>query len=58
MIGMFEEFWAAYPSHCPQKMDKAACRKEYARLLAESGDAKAFHEELMESLSAWKESEL
>ena len=57
-IGMFEEFWAAYPSKCPQKMDKAACRKEYAKLLDESGNAEAFHEELMESLSAWKESEL
>ena len=58
MIGMFEEFWAAYPSNCPQKMDKAACRKEYARILEESEDAETFHEELMGSLYAWKESEL
>ena len=58
MIGMFEEFWAAYPSNCPQKMDKAACRKEYARLLDESGDAEAFHAELLKSLRAWEESEI
>ena len=57
-LGMFEEFWASYPSNCPQKMDKAACRKKYLELLSEINHPEEFHAKLLKSLCTWKDSEL
>ena len=55
---MFEEFWKAYPSECPQKVNKALCRKAYIDLLAGASDPARFHRMLLDSLAIWRKSEL
>lgn len=48
---MFSEFWAAYPSECPRKVDKKKCLAKYKTILSAHPD---IHSEIMYGLHQWK----
>ncbi|MBE6383064.1 MAG: helix-turn-helix domain-containing protein [Lentisphaerae bacterium] len=54
----FSAFWDAYPAECPRKVDKAKCRRLYAKLRAESGDARTFEQACIAAIADWKRSDL
>jgi hypothetical protein len=54
----FEEFWMAYPSNCPRKVDKAKCRAKYLKCRAEADDPAAFDATCRAALDRWKASDL
>lgn len=54
----FEEFWKAYPSNCPRKVDKAKCRAKYLMCRAAAADPAVFDATCRESLDRWKASDL
>lgn len=48
---MFSEFWAAYPSECPRKVDKKKCLAKYKTILSAHPE---IHSEIMYGLHQWK----
>lgn len=51
--GMFAEFWSAYPSACPRKVDKKKCHDKYMVLMRDAKDASALHSEIMNGIARW-----
>lgn len=51
--GLFEEFWKAYPSACPRKVDKKKCHDKYIILMRDAKNCVALHKEIMEGLARW-----
>lgn len=54
-VGLFNEFWAAYPN-CNYKFNKKKTAEMYAQLRGQSPDGDAFDKMILASLKAWRES--
>ena len=54
LAARFDEFWAAYPSDCPRKSNKAKCLKKYISLLKAAKDPSALHSAILAGLDRWK----
>lgn len=54
---MFDEFWKAYPSSCPRKVDKKKCRDKYMNILKSSKDPEVMHNRILGGLEIWKVSD-
>lgn len=54
----FAEFWAAYPSFCPRKVDKKKCVDKFNRVLRSAKDPSATFAAIMSGLATWKRSSL
>lgn len=54
----FAEFWAAYPSSCPRKVDKKKCVDKFNRVLRSAKDPSATFAAIMSGLATWKRSSL
>lgn len=54
---MFDEFWKAYPSSCPRKVDKKKCHAKYIGYLKASKDAECLHNKILGGLEIWKVSD-
>lgn len=56
-VGLFNDFWAAYPA-CKYKtpVARGECAKSYAQLRRQSSDGDAFDKMILASLNAWRES--
>lgn len=52
--GLFAEFWKAYPSECPRKIDRKKCREKFVKYLKGAKDPKDMFDQIMDGLSAWK----
>ena len=54
LAAMFDEFWAAYPSECPRKSNKAKCLKKYISLLKAAKEPNALHNAILAGLVHWR----
>lgn len=56
---LFAQFWAAYPSACPRKIDKKKCLEKFRRIVCDAHGARMeIYRKLMEGLEAWKRSDV
>ena len=56
LANKFDEFWAAYPSECPRKVQKSKCRAKYLKRLQQAKDPSALHEEILAGIKRWEKS--
>ena len=56
---LFAQFWAAYPSTCPRKIDKKKCAEKFRRIVCDAhGTRMEIFSRLMDGLEAWKKSDM
>lgn len=51
---LFSEFWNAYPSECPRKVDRKKCRDKFVKILKGTKDPNETFKIVMAGLSVWK----
>ena len=54
---MFEEFWKAYPSECPRKVDKKKCRIKFTQYMKPCLTRNILFGQILEGLERWKNSD-
>ena len=52
---LFDEFWTAYPSKCPRKVDKKKCREKYIKIISKDP---SLHKSILSALESWKKCDL
>ena len=56
---LFEQFWTAYPSTCPRKIDKKKCLEKFRRIVCDAhGVRMEIFDRLMAGLETWKKSDM
>ena len=56
---LFTQFWSAYPSTCPRKIDKKKCLEKFRRIVCDAHGARMeIFDQLMAGLEAWKKSDM
>ena len=51
---LFEQFWTAWPSECPRKVDKVKCRAKFKLIMRHGKNTVATFNEIMAGLAKWK----